>query len=452
MTWHQTRSLLIPIITLVTILMVSASIIAYGRGYRLNLKTPTQLSPTGILSATSDPVGAQVLVDTKLKTATNNSVALTPNWYTVRIIKEGFIGWEKRLRIQGEVVTRADAYLFPSSPSLSPITTMGILSPSLSPDGGKIAFIVPVDADKDGIKKPGLYTLELSDRPLGRNRDPKFIAELSLSSPLSASPAVVPPSGTKESPTLLWSPDGTQIVVIINDSSATLYDLSDASRITPISTLSRVSLIQSWQKERNGKDHQKLLAFKQGFIDVATSSARIVAFSPDETKLLYEATAAATIPQVILPPMIGTNPTEEIRTVKPGNLYVYDSKEDRNYFLLANKEIPTPTAQAPSSKSQATNKSQAPSAKRIENWTVDIGNSTASNAVVWFPTSRHLLLIGNGKIDVMEYDRTNWTTLYSGPFSENFLAPWPSGSRLVILTNLNPGASTLPNLYTVNLR
>lgn len=448
MTWKKTGSIVFPLFTIALILTASAILIGYGRGYRINVAKPTQLTATGIISATSDPVGAQVLVDTKLKTATNNSFAIAPNWYTVRIIKEGYISWEKRLRVQGEVVTRADAYLFPSSPSLSPITTMGLLSPALSPDGGKIAFIVPVEAARDGIKKPGLYTLELSDRPLGRNRDPKFIVELAISSPQSSSPAEVPPSGTKEGFRLLWSPDGNQILVITGEIS-TRYDLSRTPPlITPIPPISLITLMNEWQSEKAAKDRQKLMAFRQGFIDVATGSARIVSFSPDESKLLYEATAAATIPQVILPPMIGTNPTEETRTIAPGNLYVYDSKEDRNYLLLSEKEIksllPSPT---PSPK---ISRPSPPSIGLLDNWI--IGNSTPLSGVAWFPTSRHLLLTGNGKIDVMEYDRTNWTTLYSGPFDGTFLAPWPSGSRLVILTNLNPGASTLPNLYTVNLR
>ena len=70
----------------------------------------------------------------------------------------------------------------------------------------------------------------------------------------------------------------------------------------------------------------------------------------------------------------------------------------------------------------------------------------------WHPTNRHLILALQGKIDVMEYDRTNWITVYSGPFMERFVAPWPNGSRLVVLTNLNATATNLPNLYTVNLR
>lgn len=428
-------------LTVSLILTASAALIAYGRGYRINVAKPTQLTATGIISATSDPIGAQVFVDTKLKTATNNSFAIAPNWYTVRMIKEGFISWEKKIRVQGEVVTRADAYLFPSSPSLSPITTMGLLSPTLAPDGGKIAFIVPVEATRDGIKKPGLYTLELSDRPLGRNRDPKFIVQLALQGTTLR--------GCEGAPCmrLLWSPDGNQILIATRD-TYTVYDISRSPvATTTYNAQTLTKLAEEWQQEKSAKDRQKLMAFKQGFIDVATSSARIVSFSPDESKLLYEATGSATIPQVIIPPMIGTNPTEEIRTMAPGNLYVYDSKEDKNYFLLSNQEM---KSLLPAS--TPTPKSSRPSPTPIgllDNWII---GTYSTRSVVWFPTSRHLLLTGNGKIDVMEYDRTNWTTLYSGPFDASFVTPWPTGSRIVILTNLNPGAGNLPNLYTVNLR
>mgnify|MGYP001615929300 FL=1 len=429
---------MIPLLTVSLILSASAILIGYGRGYRINVNKPTQINATGIISATSDPVGAQVLVDTKLKTATNNSFAISPDWYTVRIIKEGYIGWEKKVRVQGEVVTRADAYLFPTNPSLSPITTSGLLVPTLSPDGGKIAFVVPADATRDGNKKPGLYTLELSDRPLGRNRDPKFIAEGNFT------PNV----------TLLWNPNYTEII-LSDRSIATSYDLADTTRIVALSPLTLATRLADWKKETDLRNLQKLAAFKASFIDVATSSTSIISFSPDESKLLYEATAAATIPQVIVPPMIGTNPTEETRTITPGNLYVYDSKEDKNYLLLSDKEVksllPTPTP-SPKSSRPGPPSIGLLSREAGSRFAGDIGYSIAPNGLAWFPTSRHLLLTGNGKIDVMEYDRTNWTTLYSGPFDGSFLAPWPSGSRLVILTNLNPGASTLPNLYTVNLR
>ena len=125
MTIPKIRSILIFIFTVCLILGVSAAVIAYGRGYRVDVRK-NSLKPTGLISATSDPVGAQVLVDNQLKTATNNSFAIEPGWYTVRIIKESYIPWEKKIRIQGEVVTRADAFLFPTSPSLSPLTRTGM--------------------------------------------------------------------------------------------------------------------------------------------------------------------------------------------------------------------------------------------------------------------------------------------------------------------------------------
>jgi hypothetical protein len=142
---------------------------------------------------------------------------------------------------------------------------------------------------------------------------------------------------------------------------------------------------------------------------------------------------------VIVPPLIGTNSTEEVRTIQPGNLYVYDSKEDKNYFLLDKKEIPLPTPTAtPMRLAKAVAKPVVP--------------TLPETSVHWFPTSKHILLTLPGKIDMMEYDRTNWTTIYSGPFVDGFVAPWSNGSRIIIMTNLNGDALALPNLYTVNLR
>ena len=86
------RSFLLPFVTFCAIIGVSIGIIAYGRGYRFDLGK-NALKPTGLISATSDPIGAQVLVDSKLRTATNNSFGIDPGWYTARLIKEGFQPW-----------------------------------------------------------------------------------------------------------------------------------------------------------------------------------------------------------------------------------------------------------------------------------------------------------------------------------------------------------------------
>jgi hypothetical protein len=410
------KSFLISFVTICSILGVSFAVIAYGRGYRMDIKK-SSLKPTGLVSATSDPVGAQIFVEGILKSATNYSFAVEPGWYTVSISKEGYITWQKKIRIQGEVVTRADAFLFPSNPSLSPLTNLGMDRPVLSPDGSKIAYVIPL-AHLDGslAKKAGLWVYELSEGPLGRNRDPIQVAPYDASLDVTTA-------------TITWSPDATKILVD-NGITYHLYDVSRSAAFTDV-TITAQSLKNDWAEERALKETQKMAAFKQPIIDMATSSAKIISLSPDETKILYEATAAATIPKVINPPLIGTNSTEEQRTIKPNNIYVYDSKEDKNYFLLDKKELPAPK--------KTTTKKPATT-------------PLPETAIHWFPTSRHLLLTLPGKIDVMEFDRTNWTTIYSGPFVDGFVAPWSNGSRIIIMTNLNGDTTTLPNLYTVNLR
>jgi hypothetical protein len=430
------RSFLISFVTVCSILVISLLVIAYGRGYRLDFQK-TSIKPTGLISATSDPIGAQVVIDGILKTATNNSLNVDPGWYTITISKEGFISWQKKLRVQGEVVTRADAFLFPSNPSLSPLTTIGVSQPILSPDGSRVAYIIPTDhLDETLTKKAGLWIYELSEGPLGRNRDP-----IQLSG--------IDPNFDIINSNLTWSPDSTQILVnkgIIYR----LYQINRPGTFTDVST-SYAPLLSDWEDERTTKQHQQLAAFKQPIINIATTSAVILSLSPDETKILYEATAAATIPIIITPPLIGTNSTEETRTIKPGKIYVYDSREDKNYFVLDINEVKLPkSTPTPSPVNRLIRLTPTPTPYLPTQ--AGLLQLAPFSFIHWFPTSKHLILTLDGKIDVMEYDRTNWITIYSGPFVDSFVAPWSNGSRIIILTSLNPGTGTLPNLYTVNLR
>jgi hypothetical protein len=419
---RKIQSFLISFVTICSILGISILVIAYGRGYRFDLGK-SLVKTTGLVSATSDPIGAQVFVEGKLKTATNNSFSVDPGWYTVTISKEGYISWQKKIRIQGEVVSRADAFLFPTNPSMSPLTNLGIAGPLLSPDGSKIAYVIPSDnLDGSLAKKAGLWVYELAEGPLGRNRDPIQLGGIE-------------PLFNVTKATILWAPDSTQILAQMGNNYR-LYQITRPGTGTVI-TSTAGSLVTEWNGERDLKERQKLEAFSQPVIDMATTSAKIIAISPDETKILYEATASATIPIIINPPLIGTNSTKEDREIKPGKIYVYDTKEDKNFFIMDKTELPPLKAAAVTGKT-------APEPAHA-------GNNRTQN-VHWFPTSRHILLTLEGKIDIMEYDRTNWVTIYSGPFEDSFIAPWSNGSRIIIMTNLNPNTSTLPNLYTVNLR
>lgn len=427
--WSEIWAIVGPIFTILAILGTSAILIAYGRGYRIRPKEDKLVASTGLVSVTSDPVGAQILVDNELKSATNNSINVDPGKHTMKIVKEGYFSWQKELDIQKEVVSRADAFLFPVNPSLSPLTSSGVEKPLLSPDGSKVSYLVLPAKDEKAEKIHGIWVYELSDRTLGFNRDPKHIATTTDQFDFKNS-------------VLLWSPDSQQLLVD-SPREARLYQTARTDEFT-IVTEKLDTLLVSWEEETKTKESQKLSAFKQDVINVATTSAKILSFSPDETKILYVATGSATIPQIITPPLIGTNSTREERTISPGTMYVYDSKEDKNYKLLVLKELnlPTPTP-TPRGKSSLLS---SPTPLTLSSFI------SSSYPISWFPTSRHLILTLPGKIDILEYDRTNWLTVYAGPFEKSFVAPWPGGSRIVVMTNLNPGVLPFPNLYTVNLR
>jgi len=68
----------------------------------------------------------------------------------------------------------------------------------------------------------------------------------------------------------------------------------------------------------------------------------------------------------------------------------------------------------------------------------------------WFPDSKHLLFVQDGKIKIMEYDGQNSTTVYSGPFANDFVYPWPDGSKLIIKTSFSPDSPD--NLYVIDLK
>jgi len=414
------RSFLIPFVTVCIILATAGAIIAYGRGYRLH--TDGSVQPTGLIVLQSDPSGAQIIIDGKVKTATQATLTLTPGWYDVTIAKDGFQSWQKRMKVQGEVVAKGEALLLPTNPSLTALTTTGVVNPSLSPDGSKLAYVIPDPTATTSASlpntRPGIWVLDLVDKPLGLNRDARQIAK---SNAVNFSKA-----------TLTWSPDNKEILATVSPNANYLL-VADQSNDIPL-PVSNIKLLQTtWQSIKDQRTKEQLVTVPPLFTDIATAAARLISLSPDETKILYEATASAELPKIIAPPLIGTNPTEESRVLNPGTIYVYDVKEDRNYPIAKVSQIfpqPSPATRATAPKT-----------------TEDV-----SHVLHWLPTSKHLVIVEKDKVEIMDYDGANKRTAYAGPFWDSFAVPWVSGGKLVILTNLNSAASAVNNLYIVNLR
>src|SRR3989338_11390346 len=134
------RQLVLKTIILSIFIVCLFFVILYTRGYRLSF-SERRVVPTGILVASSTPDGASVYIDGKLKGATNINLTLPPGNYDVEIKKEGFTSWRNKLTIKGELVTRTDDLLFPQNPSLTPLTSLGVIKAEYFEKASKVIII-----------------------------------------------------------------------------------------------------------------------------------------------------------------------------------------------------------------------------------------------------------------------------------------------------------------------
>ena len=401
------KKLIIPFLIVLFLTIATIIVVLLGKGYGLSLNGNGGpiLSGTGLLVATSSPDGAQVIINGHLTTATDNTINLAPGDYNVKIFKEGYFPWEKKITIKKEVVSKADALLFPTAPQLSSITNVGVLNPVIDPSLTKIAYTV---ASQSAVKN-GIYVLDMSVRPILtlQNASSQIAQDVTNSFSLS---------------TFTWSPDSAQLLAVITKQNTLTKYLLQANTLnqTPQDvTETIISVNNTWQNIKADKDTAQLNSLPKALRTVVSVNFNILQWSSDETKILYQASESATLPLIINPALIGTNSTPQTREIKKGEVYVYDIKEDRNYLILSS--LPTPT----------TENGELP--------------------ILWYPDSKHLVYVHDGRIDMMEYDAQNQTTVYAGPFMDSYVFPWPDATKLVILTNLgNPNIA--PNLYTIGLK
>ncbi|MBI4079164.1 MAG: PEGA domain-containing protein [Candidatus Levybacteria bacterium] len=398
------KQLLISALILLFLLAGTTIVVLYGKGYRFGFNRGTiDLSRTGLLVATSTPDGAQVFINDHLTTATDNTINLAPGEYTVRIFKEGYFPWEKKIKIQKEVVAKAEALLFPAAPKLESITITGAVRPVLDPSQTKLAYVVA----SQSARKNGIYILDMSARP---------VLTLQSASTQIADDTI----DTLSLASLTWSPDARQIVATIAGELRTttyLLTATDFNEAPQDITATLETYHSLWEEEKQEEETSRLTTLKPKLRNLISSYFSIVSWSPNETKILYQASTSATLPLAIEPRLVGIDSTPEQRNLKEGSLYIYDTKEDKNFDLGIEANIET----------------------------------QGQSALTWFSDSNHVIFVEDQKIRIMEYDGSNKTTLYAGPFVDNYVFPWPDGSKLTILTHLG-NLAVLPNLYTISLK
>ncbi len=454
-------------LSLLVIVVGSYFAIQYARG-NWRITKEGVVSNTGLLNANSFPDGAQVYIDDKLITATDDTVYLDPGIYQVKILKEGYSPWQKELTIQKELVTQTNATLFPSAPSLTPLTFTGIKNLSPSPDGLKLVFLVDAGSSE---AKNGFYVMDLGTNFLSLQSGPRQITDAPSSLALSDAE-------------IIWSPDSTELMILTPEKELLIgvdkkVSLAEQTDIR----FQKKQILAGWEEDMYQRERQYLEKFPPEVLEIATESAKNVYISPDKKRLLYTATAAVTLPEDILPPIPATNTQPEERSLQVGAIYVYDREEDKNFRVATSSALPQlflteATASATLKKnavaevlelekqlladdfgSPARTLESSPSAfyrlQKTSNEETALSFSSYYtgvnlNTLQWFPDSKHLLFVQDGKIQIMEYDGYNNTNVYSGPFSQSFVYPWPDGSKLLIMTSFSPDSPD--NLYVINLK
>jgi hypothetical protein len=256
---------------LTLLLIISAGLVLYAQGFRLDLSKRV-VEKTGMILARSIPEGARVYLDGKLITATNSPISnLKPGTYHLKMEKEGFFSWEREIPVKEGLVTDITALLPSLSPSLTAVTQNGARLITPAPSGNKTLF----------LSEGNLYLLNLTNPPLGFLRtSPQKIAEESKEFPLSNATGLV------------WSPNEDQALVAIDGYS---YLLSTAGRNgSPTLVQDAPNLLKSWSDLITAQKTElvkglDLPAGEAGLSEelAAEATKPSTLWSPDERKFLY---------------------------------------------------------------------------------------------------------------------------------------------------------------------
>lgn len=387
----MSRRFLVTLITIVVIATAASVAIFFAKGYTLSTGDKIIVG-TGIINISSEPDAASVFIDGHLTTATNATISsLRPKDYNVKVVREGFIPWEKTITVKEGLVTPIKITLFPSIPTIYPLTFSSVANPTLSPDGSKLSFVVPSKAvSGEANKKGGIWVWTLiRNQPIAfaRSAEPHQIATSQF---IDFSKA-----------TLQFSPDSKQVLAkIVNEQYPTASDNyllnadsmnSDPRDITPILD----PTMKGWEEDVEAKEAVRVTAIKDVKLSKVASSSALLHWSPDETKFMARKEEVS---------------VEETKKGLVQGIKVYDLEEEKEYEL--------------------------PPAK----------------IHIWLPDSLHIILVEENSISVMDYDGTNKAVIYAGSFLDGFVFPWPDSSRLVIISSFPTPTASEPNLYGINLR
>jgi hypothetical protein len=396
----MSKQFLFTLFSLILIGLIAGGAIFLAKGYRYQTDTGT-FSGTGIISVSSLPDQASVYLDGHLTTATDDNItSLPPKTYKVRIVKEGYIPWEKDIDVKQGLVSEIKATLYRSIPTIYPITYSGVDYAVLSPDNLKLMYIIPngLEGGLAAERKSGIWVWVMASQGgLG------FTAG-------EVQRQIVQSNGVDYSQAKYrWSPDSSQIFVDLPDRKL-LLDINRLNDIPRDITANYHATLKSWDDTESQTRLTKLAQIENSDLRKTASDSASLKWSPDETKILYADNG-------------GNFKLNDLSLDKQFDLpkaSTYSFLPDSKHLVMVERD-----AEA------VINKAPKPSPS---------GNLTIKEQ---FAQSR---------ISIIEIDGANKAEIYYGSVEPNVVVPWPDNSRLVVISSLPTQTASQPNLYGINLK
>lgn len=400
------KRFLFTILSLVVIVVIAGIAIFLAKGYRYQPETGT-FSGTGIISVSSIPDQASVYLDGHLTTATNDNISsLPPKTYKVRIVKEGYIAWEKDIEVTQGLVSEIKATLFRSIPTIYPITYSGVDLAVLSPDNLKLMYIIPNGLEGGAVaeKKSGIWVWVM-DNPGGIGLGGGEVQrQLVQSGGVDYSKA-----------SYRWSPDSTQIFVDLPERKL-LLDINRLNDIPRDITANYQATLKSWDETENKNKLTKLEQITDLNLRKTASNSGLLKWSPDETKVLY------------------TDPEGNFKLNDLSSKKNYDLPKASNYAFLTDSKHLVMVERDVKKESEGSKASK--------------GSEESNGVMVTTIKDR----FAQTRISIIEIDGTNKAEIYYGLVEPDIVVPWPDGSRLVVISSLPTQTASEPNMYGINLK
>lgn len=376
-------------LTAVFLVATTVLVTLYASGYRVDLEDRS-LRGTGIISVSSIPDGALVYLNDVPKDATNTSISgLKPGEYSLRLEKQGFANWEKKVEVKKELVTTEKALLIPLVPEFKPLTITGVQNPHISPDKQRILYQVTSGGDAAGSEK-GIWMLDIAERPFD----------------LTNRPSALLPDDSKRSYSqaqLEWGPDSKTFLVTLEEATFQ-YDLT-TNQLEEVTDLEK--LRKEWSLQRQETQEKLFENLDKEAVDKIKALPEPI-WSPDNSRVLYSLQE-------------GEGTIYRVYDLKPNVVERIDKPQPREYTTLTVGEGEF----------------------------VKVGWFSDSQHLILL--RKDSTESSTGTVSVVEIEGSNKTEVFTGTVVGEEVVATPNGSKLVVLTNFNP-ASQENNLYTISLR